>query len=186
MVLTLGENRVPNCPIALVDPSGGETPPACPLSLSLLRPKIFLISCSFSETLKIFSYDPPLDTFNFMQFLGDICQNWVLAPSPPLRWRPTSGKSWIRHCAYQDAKETARLRGCSLHRIFNVSRIWRLVENLSLVVLDCTFTMYWPRVYSISQWWNLYEKERASPPGQFTALMRSKGQFRDKLIVCVT
>ena len=41
--------------------------------------------------------------------------------------------------------------------------------------------MYWPRVYSISQWWNLYEKERASPPGQFIALQaikRSKGQFR--------
>ena len=46
----------------------------------------------------------------------------------------------------------------------------KIVEILSLVVLDCTFTMYWPRVYSISQWWNLYEKERASPPGQFIAL----------------
>ena len=28
----------------------------------------------------------------------------------------------------------------------------KIVEHLSLVVLDCTFTMYWPRVYSISQW----------------------------------
>ena len=59
----------------------------------------------------------------------------------------------------------------------------KIVENPSLVVLDCTFTIYWPRVYSISQWWNLYEKEMSSPPGQFIALllMRSKEQFRDKL-----
>ena len=55
---------------------------------------------------------------------------------------------------------------CCYHHIPNM----KIVENLSLVVLDCTFTMYWPRVYSISQWWNLCEKERASPPGQFIAL----------------
>ena len=28
----------------------------------------------------------------------------------------------------------------------------KIVKNLSLVVLDCTFTMYSARVYSISQW----------------------------------
>ena len=46
----------------------------------------------------------------------------------------------------------------------------KIVKNPSPVVLDCTFTMYWPRVYCISQWWNLGEKERASPPSQFIAL----------------
>ena len=28
----------------------------------------------------------------------------------------------------------------------------KIVKNLSLVMLDCTFTMYSARVYSISQW----------------------------------
>ena len=40
----------------------------------------------------------------------------------------------------------------------------RIVKNLSLVVLHYTFTMYWPRVYSISRWrkwdgctsWSIY------------------------------
>ena len=46
----------------------------------------------------------------------------------------------------------------------------KIVKNVSLVMLDCIFTMYSARVYSISQWGNLCEKERASDPGQFLAL----------------
>ena len=46
----------------------------------------------------------------------------------------------------------------------------KIVKNLSPVVIHCTFTMYWPKVYSISQWWNLCEKYMAVPPGQFIAL----------------
>ena len=67
------------------------------------------------------------------------------------------------------------------------SKIWHLVtievaytvtypeHEDSWKSVDCCawlhiHNVYWPRVYSISQWWNVYEKERASPPGQFIAL----------------
>ena len=46
----------------------------------------------------------------------------------------------------------------------------KIVKNLSLVALHCTFIMYWPRVHSISQWSSLFIKEDAAPPGQFIAL----------------
>ena len=32
------------------------------------------------------------------------------------------------------------------------------IPNLSLVVLYCTFVMYWRRVHSTSQWWSLCKK----------------------------
>ena len=45
-----------------------------------------------------------------------------------------------------------------------------MFENLSLFLLHCTFTVYWPRVHSMSQCWNLGKQEMAAPPGQFIAL----------------
>ena len=45
-----------------------------------------------------------------------------------------------------------------------------MVKNPSLVLLHCTFTMYWPRVYSMSQWWNLSKQKMAAPPGLFIGL----------------
>ena len=46
----------------------------------------------------------------------------------------------------------------------------KIVKNVSLVMLDCIFTMYSARVYSISQWEIYVKRKRASPPGQFLAL----------------
>ena len=34
----------------------------------------------------------------------------------------------------------------------------KIVKNPSSVMLHWTFTMYWPKVYSISQWWNLCKR----------------------------
>ena len=61
-------------------------------------------------------------------------------------------------------------RGTSLE--LNLNRIpnLKIVKSLSLMVLQCTFRMYWARVYNISQWWSLCKKEMAAPPGQFIAL----------------
>ena len=42
-------------------------------------------------------HHPRPNSFNFMQFWGEIWQNRMLVP-PLEGWRPTSGKSWIRHC----------------------------------------------------------------------------------------
>ena len=48
-----------------------------------------------------------------------------------------------------------RVGGCGLlFSPMNISRIpnLKIVKNLSPVMLHCTFTMYWPKVCSISQW----------------------------------
>ena len=34
----------------------------------------------------------------------------------------------------------------------------QIVKNLLLVLLHCTFTMYRPRMYSISQWWSQHKR----------------------------
>ena len=50
---------------------------------------------------KILDVPPPPEcpnSFNFMQFLGNFGKIVCWSPPPPGSWRPTWGKSWIRHC----------------------------------------------------------------------------------------
>ena len=46
----------------------------------------------------------------------------------------------------------------------------KIFKYPSLVLLHCTFTMYRPRVDSISQWCSLCKPEMAAPPGHYITL----------------
>ena len=46
----------------------------------------------------------------------------------------------------------------------------KIFKYPSLVLLHCTFTMYRPRVESISQWGSLCKQEMAAPPGHCITL----------------
>ena len=47
---------------------------------------------------------------------------------------------------------------------------FQLLQYNTKAMVHCTFTMYWPRVYSIIEWWSQQKRQRATTPGQLIEL----------------